>query len=270
MKRDDFIEIKGKEIGKTSIILVGVHGNEVCGIEAIEELLPNLDIQTGTVLIGYGNPVAIEKNVRFTEANLNRMFNDEGKLTEKDRNSYEYKRAQHLKQQLQRADALLDIHASATPQSKPFIICEKNAEGVYKILPFDLIVHGFDSVEPGGTDYYMNKIGKVGICAECGYLGDLSSKDKAKETILNFLTSQEHIGGKLSSIDQKVITMKEIYITKTNNFSLAKKFSDFEELKGGTQIGNDSGEEIIAPYDGVILFARNRNSVGEEGFLFGE
>src|ERR1700674_4153678 len=112
---DEVIELIGKEKGSTSMILVGVHGDEKCGVEAINKILPNLQIEKGRVLIAYGNPRAIELNIRFTEANLNRMFKSNDHLSESDKKSYEYKRAQFLKKYLDQADALLDVHASFTP-----------------------------------------------------------------------------------------------------------------------------------------------------------
>ncbi len=269
MLKEGFIEITGKENGPTSVILVGVHGNERCGIDAIEQILPSLEIKRGKIFIGLGNPRATEQNVRFTEENLNRMFKDEILYSDKEKNSYEYKRAQYLKTFFEKADVLLDIHASFTPESKPFIICETNAENIYKKLPFDLIVHGFDNVEPGGTDYYMNKIGKIGICAECGFLGDENSLEIAKKTISNFLVARMHIDGEIEQIPQQFISMKELYLTKTEKFTLTKQFSDFEKVKINEPIGFDGDKEVRAPYDGVILFARDRTKIGEEAFLFG-
>src|SRR5438128_1272905 len=109
---DEIIELKGSESGSTSMILVGIHGDEKCGIDALKKILPTLQVKRGRVLIAYGNPRAIEQNVRFTEANLNRMFKSDDRLSESDKKSYEYQRAQFLKPYLDQADALLDVHAS--------------------------------------------------------------------------------------------------------------------------------------------------------------
>lgn len=49
-----------------------------------------------------------------------------------------------------------------------------------------------------------------------------------------------------------------------------KEFDDFEKIKQGEVIGVDGVEEIKAEYDGIILFARNREQTGEEGFLIGQ
>lgn len=265
---EDVIELVGKENGPTSIILAGVHGNEQCGIDALQELLPFLEIQKGRVLVAYGNPRAIETDVRFIEANLNRLFRDEEALSEKERTSYEFSRAQFLKTYLNQADHLLDIHASLTPNSQRFLICEENSVEVTKYLPIPLIVSGFDKIEPGGTDYYMNQRGKIGICIECGYYKNLSSREIAKETVISFLAVCGHIQGTIKEHHQTHISITSLYRTK-NNFTLAREFEDFEEIAEGEIVGKDGTSEIRMPTSGVILFARNRNAPEEEAFLCG-
>ncbi|MBI4599743.1 succinylglutamate desuccinylase/aspartoacylase family protein [Candidatus Uhrbacteria bacterium] len=267
---EEFIQFTGKEDGSTSIVLVGVHGDEVCGVRALELLLPTLALEKGTVWFGYGNPRAIEKGVRYMEQNLNRMFKDDGSLSLKEKMSYEYGRAQYLKEYLDQAGALLDVHASFTPDSKPFLICEQNARGITEYLPVDLVVSGFDGVQPGGTDCFMNRSGKIGICIECGYLGDPTSTQRASDAIIAFLKARGHMSNDIQPQTQSTIQMKEMYITKTDRFTLSRSFVDFEEILEGEVIGCDGFEEIRLQSNGIILFARDRNQKGDEAFLFGE
>lgn len=266
---EDVIELVGTEEGPTSMVLIGVHGNERCGIDAITELLPTLKIKRGRVLIAYGNPKAIERNIRYAEANLNRLFKSDEILSEQEKGSYEYSRAQFLKKYLNQADFLLDTHASLTPNSQRFVICEDNAQNITKHLPVSLIVSGFDEVEPGGTDYYMNQQDKIGICIECGYFDDVSSKEVAKESILSFLIACGNVTGITKEYLQASVVIKGLYSTK-NNFVLARQFKDFEDVKKNQIIGIDRTEEVKMPIDGIILFARNRNTPNEEAFLYGE
>lgn len=266
----EITKITSREEGTTSIVLVGVHGDERCGIKALEKILPNLKIERGTVLFGYGNPRAIKANKRFTEVNLNRMFNVDKQLTENDKKSYEYQRAQFLKTYLNKAEALLDIHASFIPSSKPFVICEANAKGIIEYLPVSLVVSGFDKIEPGGTDYYMNSIGKIGICIECGYLGDPESIEIAEKGIYAFLKARGHILNDVTPKKQSYNCIYDLYSTKTNNFTLSKNFYDFEEISKDQVIGMDGGKEVRANKDSIILFARSRERIGEEAFLLGE
>ena len=63
--------------------------------------------------------------------------------------------------------------------------------------------------------------------------------------------------------------MTSIYITKTKHFELTKKFADFEELRPNQEIGIDGKQKIITKEESIILFARNRNQIGQEAFLLG-
>lgn len=267
---EEVIKLSGKRLGPTSIILAGVHGNEKCGVEALANLLPGLNIEAGDLLIAYGNPLALKNDQRFMDANLNRMFKGDGDLSDSDRASYEYGRAQFLKQYLVQASASLDLHASLNPNSRPFVICESNAREIVSYLPIDLVVSGFDQLEPGGTDYYMNRLGKIGICLECGYVNDPNSVNIAKASILAFLSVRGHLGNSPSSQKQSCLKMSKIYLTKADSFKLNRPFADFEEITAGQIIGLDGSEEVRADNDGFILFANNRDKIGAEAFLSGE
>lgn len=267
---EEIIKISGKEKGATSIVLVGVHGDEKSGVEALEKILPTLKIERGIVLFSYGNPRALKENKRFTETNLNRMFNNDERLTANDKQSYEYNRAQFLKYYLNQSDALLDIHASSIPDSKAFVICEANAAEIVKFFPIDLIVSGFDKVEPGGTDYYMNSRGKIGICLECGCMKHPQSIKVAEESIFTFLKSRGHIKNDLTPQKQSYIHMFKKYYAKTDKFTLSKPFENFELVETEQLIGIDGQEEIKAPKKSLILFAHNGTKIGDEVFILGE
>jgi succinylglutamate desuccinylase len=242
---EKIIEIVGQTDGPTSIILVGVHGDEICGPIALSKILPSLKIERGRVLFGYGNPKAIKARVRYFETNLNRMFKPEKTLSARELDSYEYNRAKFLKKYLDQADALLDIHSSSNPNSQSFIICEENAKD-------------------------MNKQGKIGICIECGNSNDPKAISLAEESIQEFLKVRGHISGELKEYPQNLINMYRLYLTKTNSFKLTKNFADFESVYQGQLIGMDGKQPIQADRDGVILFAQSKESIGEEVFLLGE
>ena len=171
---------------------------------------------------------------------------------------------------LRKADYLLDIHASFIPKSRSFIICEKNATKIRRYLPQVTVVNGFDEAQPGGTDSYMNKIGKVGICVECGYKDNSKSTRVALESIRYFLIATGNIRARTSINKQKIIKIYKLYKTKTNNFVLAKKFDDFDIVRKGQLIGTDGYKEIRASQKSIILFALNIAKKGEEAFLLGK
>jgi len=268
--REEIFQITSSQAGPTSIILAGVHGDEICGVKAVEKILPNIKINSGKVFWGYGNPRAIAVTKRFTEANLNRMFVDDNQLSTVDKNSYEYQRANFLKPYLDQAEALLDLHASSVPDSRPFAICENNAKELVRFLPIDLIVSGFDEVEPGGTDYYMNKNGKIGICLECGYLDDTRSLDRAEKSIMAFLGTRGHLANTAEPQQQTVLRVYQKYYAKTDNLTLTKQFNNFELIKKNQTICKDGEEEVKADRESFILFAHDCKKSGSEAFLLGE
>lgn len=263
------VEIRGSQAGPVSIILAGVHGDELCGVQAIQEITPGLEVARGVVRFVFGNPRALAAHVRYTEENLNRMFGEDEVYSARVRQSYEFRRAQELKQLFHDADALLDLHASHTPESIPFAICERNAADLVRYLPVKRVVSGFDAVQPGGTDYYMNSLGKIGICIECGYINDSSAFDVARDSILAFLVARGHIDGQRQTYPQSNTHIDQLYRTKTDRFRLAQPFSDFAQIDTGELIGHDGDEEIRAKRAGIIVFARDRDAVDAEAFLLG-
>ncbi len=269
---EEVIEKKGIKPGKVSVIMAGTHGDEGCGVEAFKLILPNLEIQKGKVVFIFGNPKAIEQKKRFTEVNLNRLFSRDNKYTKNIKSSYEYKRSLFIKKLLNKADALLDIH-STTHKNAPFIICEKNANKIINSFPKDFkrVLYNFNTIEPGGTEGYMNDIGKVGICVECGQHNDKKSIKNAFNAIQSFLQAQGHIESKKSiKVARENIKMTSIYHTKTDSFVLKKKFKDFEKIKKGQIVALDGCKVVKASKDGLIVFAHNCNKKGSEGFLVGK
>lgn len=258
----------GKNPGKTSVILAGIHGNEHCGIVAFESILDRLNIENGTVIFQIGNPKAVEKKVRFVDMNLNRAFKNTDQLTENELKTYEYSISVQIKSLLDKSDALLDIHSSRNIDSKQFIITEPKNNFISEQLPFDLVVSGFDEFEPGGTDAYMNLNNKIGICVECGQHDDPAAVDKAVESINAFLIAMGHVNGVNNKIKQDKISINYLYKNTNPNFTLRKVFKDYEDIKKDTIIGMDGNIAVKAPYDSKILFAHNIDGViGQECFL---
>ena len=122
----------GKETGKNTVILAGVHGDESYGVRMLEKLIPKLNITKGKVTFIYANLEAIKQNKRFIEYNLNRCFlKNQPKEIE---DSLEGKTAKEIMPYLEEADFALDLHASGTPNSTPFIICQPQTFEFTKIL----------------------------------------------------------------------------------------------------------------------------------------
>ena len=138
----------------------------------IDYLIKNLALEKGVVYLVYGNPDAIEQNLRYTEKNLNRCFLEESKQG----SASEEKRAVELMEVLDQCDALLDLHSYSEPhgESTPFAFCEQDGLDVVKTFDVPIVLTGIDAYEKGGTDGYMFNQGKIGVCVELGAIEDPS------------------------------------------------------------------------------------------------
>ena len=254
--------------GKTVAVIAGVHGDETCGVRLFDKILSDFNPRSGTVYFIYGNPKAIEKGVRYTEMNLNRAFRPEKTLTEKEKQSYERKRALELMPILEKCYASLDIHSSASKESIPFVICEPKSFFIAERLPVLIKSSGWDAIHQGSTDYFVNKSGGFGLCVECGSHNDPRAQELARKCLDNFLIIMGVISGETPSkqTDQRTIIVHKQYITK-NNFIPARDFADFEKLREGELIGIDGSVEIRAKKDNVIIFCRRRKNPNEEAFI---
>ncbi len=268
MKQSQPIIIDSGIPGPTLTIIGGTHGDEICWVQAINSLKDTLSIKRWKLYLIYGNIEAIEKNTRQIELNLNRMYRNNSTFTEGEKNTIEYKRSREIIPYLDESDALLDLHSSPSIGSPAFIICEENCRDVIDRFPFETVCYGFTNMEPGGTDGYMNSRGKIGICVECGNHNAPDATEKALSSIQKFLEYFGMIDVVEDTKNQKYIYRAVwAYKTKTTNFKVTKKFSDFENITIWQLIWYDGDEAIYSEFDGKILFARDRDQIGVEWFV---
>jgi predicted deacylase len=250
--------------GKKVLIMAGVHGNEVCGIKALDELIPKIVPIKGKVIFVYANLEAIKQNKRYVETNLNRCFlkNQPDDIKE----TLEGKTAKEIIPFLEEADILLDLHSSKTSANKSYLICEKHCQEYFSVLNPKNIISGIDKTHPGGSDGFMGK--KIGICIECGLHDSQDSIENAKNAIFNILKKAEVVEGNTKSfLPKKIFLAKYIYKSKNGPFILSRNFGDFEEFKEKTIVGKDGVKEVYAKAGDVIMFADEPKKIGGECFM---
>ncbi len=246
-------------------IMVWVHWNEISWIKALDELKNNLEIISWKVYFVYANLKAIEKNIRFTEKNLNRCFLKNNNWT-----TYEELRAQEIIEILDKSDFLLDVHNTTSFNSSLDFLITTHIDYA-KYFDVNKIVSHIDDIQKWWSDWYMDSIWKKWFCLECwsiNFWDKEKSKLLAKKSILNFLKVTKNISWEPEVFDNNklVIKMKQMYKTKTDNFNLAREFKDFEEIKKLELIWIDWEEKIINKQDGIILFAHDRKQKESEWF----
>ncbi|MBI5306654.1 succinylglutamate desuccinylase/aspartoacylase family protein [Candidatus Wolfebacteria bacterium] len=263
---DDIFILDSKKPGPTVILIAGIHGNEPAGILAFEKL-KKIKLFYGKIYFIFGNLLAIKNKKRFIDADLNRLFISKNQLTKKQIKSREYNRSRKIMRFLKKADVLLDIH-STSKKSPPFIICEQNANKIVSYFPFKIRCYGFGGIQTGSTDNYMNQNNKIGICIECGQHNDKNVSQRAINCVQILLNCLKMIKReKLKIKKQTIYKASEIYITKTDEFKLVKKFNNFEKISKRQLIALDGAKKIISQKDQIIIFAKDCKK-NEEGFVF--
>lgn len=261
------IEINGKKPGPTLAIFAGVHGNEMAGVLALQQLLPSLEITRGRIFIAFANPPAIESNVRMVNKNMNRcFFKDNTGSTPED------VRARELMGVMDECDALLDLHMFYDDDGLPFAICEENALAIADKFDVDIISTNWTKTEPGGSDGYMYLNGKIGICIECGPVSKATEyTDFAKITVLQFLAYYDMLKKPVeySKKPKRLIRAKEAVLKKSDSFRLAKGLHNFDLLKPGQIIATQNGKSYIANPGECIIFPHYNARVGEEAYIIG-
>jgi succinylglutamate desuccinylase len=267
MNISNTIEIIGREPGPTIAVLAGVHGNEMAGVIALQELLTSLNITKGRLFIIYANPPAIEANVRMINKNLNRCFykGNIGKTPEDIR-------AREIMHLLDQCDALLDLHMFYDDNGLPFVICEDNALDIAQKFEVEIISTNWTEVEPGGTDGYMFLKGKIGICVECGPISKATEyKEFAKKTIYQFLNHYDMTNKELnnSKIPKRIIRASSAVYRNSKCFKLADGFHNFDKLKDGQTIATEQNKQYIANHNECIIFPNYTAQIGEESYIIG-
>ena len=262
------IKITSDHPGHKVAIFVGVHGNETVGIIALQEILPNLKLKRGTVYAAFANVPAIEQNMRVIKSNLNRRFFAGNNGTD-----YEDVRARELMRVLDECDALLDLHSFGKDDPEaPFIICEDNALDLATKFEPDIVSIGWTCAEPGATDGYMYKAGKIGICIECGPLSRPEEfKPLAIKSVYQFLKYYDLIETdvEFSTSPKKIIKIESATKRKSEDFYLNPALQSFQQLKTDQILGKQGITYLLGKEGDYIIFPRPNAAIGAEAYLIG-
>ncbi len=285
----EIFEIDSGHAGLHLIVTGGVHGNEPCGVLAVQRVLR--EIEQGIITIKHGkvsfvpicNPRARAQNVRQTERNLNRMM-----FPKPDPKAYEDHLDNVLCPLFDTADVLLDLH-SCHSQSQPFIFlgaCDAENAEYALALGVSHFVHGFADalgdatagIDPKfamGTTEYTRAQGGMALTLECGSHLDETAPEVGYQAILRVLRylGVSHVDQTLireqQSIERHCIKMTQAFI-KEEDGQFAKELQNFTTVQAGEVLATyESGRSIIAPADGYIILPKEHETVGEEWFSFG-
>ncbi|HLU03510.1 MAG TPA: succinylglutamate desuccinylase/aspartoacylase family protein [Advenella sp.] len=259
--------------GPSVLITALIHGNEICGAWALKELLAaGVRPKKGRLVLAFCNLAAFDTldvgahdAARFVDEDMNRVWTGD-KLGQPV--TQERRRALELKKWVAAADWLLDIHSMHEP-SPPLMMTgmlKRNVDLANRLgVPQRVIM---DAGHKDGTrmrdfDQFGDpQASALALLIECGYHGDPSSVDTARNVVAHFLLASDIVDAddlpdhwvRTRKGPQTVLQVTAPVVARSESLSFSAAYQGMECIaRAGTQIGQDGDKPIITPYDNCVL-----------------
>jgi len=272
------------------LITVCMHGDEVCGMIAINELIQDGYFEkaffagalaTTRVTVLLANPRGVLANKRFIDVNLNRIFIEnrlrrKGSVTSPEnpldqdeilRAKYEVSRVQEIADEISDCDLYIDIH-STSAKSYPFALpsTDPDSEALASSFNVDFVIEKLVKSVRGTSVGWACALNKQAVCFECGQHQDRKTVEVAKTLIRRFVTGeQEGIAKEVLTCSCNVVIRKGFrYVNLPQAFQKVQ-YNDLlaiDEEVGEIRCSNPKGAYIIMPTANPIP--------GEEAWFWGE
>lgn len=172
------VERLGDESERAEItILAAIHGDEPCGVKAIEALLADPPAVERPVKLVVANEAALARESRYIDEDLNRAFPGDPEA-----DSHEKRLAADLEREL-RGTTVLALHSTQSHDA-PFAVVSGQSDRVRSVcprLPLDAVVEVGERVE--GRLFAVADVIEV----ECGLQGTDSAAENAERVARAFL-----------------------------------------------------------------------------------
>ena len=298
------IRFTGLAPGPKLIVVGAVHGNEICGPQAILRAIEDcrmgrLSIRRGEVtFLPVANMKAYRQNTREGDRNLNRDLRE--KTIPED---YEDRVGNRICSLLREHDVLLDIH-SFRGEGEPFVFAgpsdntgpiepfrHAKAEGEFAArLGTSIVIHGWLDVyerflkerarlghsnkarsEGVGTTEYMRFSGGYGVTLECGSHDDPRAVEVGYSAIVRALAHLGMVDAPPPNVTANtVVQVIEVLVCEAEGDRLEQTWKTGDRLDAGQVIARRvNGEVLKAPKDGFIIFPNYAAKPGDGLCYFG-
>ena len=260
--------LEAKNPGQNLLVFGGIHGDEPCGIYAINRFMNEVEkgswtLKNGSITFAYGNLDAMQTKTRYVDYNMNRMFGLPSVAVE----SVEYDRVRLLETLFAGKEAFLDIH-SAFSLAPDFLLAEKIALDTAKSLGPSFVVSGWENFSDvgGDTECYANSLGVAGMTYEAGQHDDPIALENAYQILLRFLSINGLIEYEFETETSKQMVLSEVLLKQAEDDKWLINFENMQFVSKGTEILYVNNEKIITEYDCYLVFPTpvDKTKVGEE------
>jgi predicted deacylase len=249
------------------------HGNEVCGLYAVDRLLRwNARPARGKLTLSFANVAACARfstdrpaATRWVDEDFNRVWSAD--QLDGPRDSTELRRARELRPVVASADLLLDLHSMHLP-APPVMIAGPHPKG--RAFAAQVGVPAFVVSDSGhASGARMRDYGafndpasaKNALLVECGQHGERSAAEVALGTSLAFLQAAGIMDPEFfaahpppPAVPQRFIQVTHAVTIKSHRFRFDAPYTGMETIaRAGTVIGHDGDEPVATPYDDCVL-----------------
>jgi predicted deacylase len=302
--RPEAVSFEGSAPGPRLLVLGAVHGDERCGPEAIRRVVAELGdgrrrlARGRATFVPVTNVLAYRERRREGERNLNR-----GLAPTDSPAVYEDHLANWLCPLIAQHDVVVDLHSFRSP-GRPFVMLgprdnpgplerfahARDEEALALRLGIDRIVEGWLSTYATGamrrehaaaperstfrygigTTEYARSVGAYALTVECGQHDDPDAPFVAYRAIDRVLATLGMIDAPVPEpvASPETLLLCEVHDKADAADAFARAWRSFDAVSAGETIGTRaSGERVVAPWDGWIVFPNASALAGREWFF---
>ena len=292
------VSIRGNQPGPTLIVLGSIHGNEPAGVLAAQRVVRQLKQRRSTligeVVLLAGNTRALERKVRYIDADLNRLWTDENVRLTRTGNPpreqlSELREQRELLGELDSAIArargevfFVDLHTTSA-EGEPFATVGDTLRNRRFALNFPVtIVLGIEEQLDGPLLEHLNNRGLITMGLEAGQHDAESSIDNHEAVIWIASVAAGNLRREaVAQLDtyrslltragggRRVVEVRYRHaISAADQFRMEPGFTNFQAVRRGQVLARDRAGDIRARETGLVLLPLYQ-ALGDDGFFLG-
>ncbi len=229
-------------------VVAGIHGDEPCGVRAVERLLDERPTVERPVKLIVANEAALERRVRFVDEDLNRTF--PGHPNAK---THEAQLAHRLVEELEGC-LTFSMHSTQS-HADPFAIVNGVSETAKELVP-QLPVAAMVETSQFAEGRLFSKINTIEV--ECGLQGSETAAQNADRLTRTFLTAVGALPGDTVCHELPVYQLTDVinkqqadtYEVFVDNFTRVDAGDPFAAADGDTQVANEPFYPVLMSPNG--------------------
>ncbi len=265
-----FLHFDSRRPGPHVLVTALMHGNEIAGAIALDELLrAGLQPRRGRLTLGFLNLAAFARfdpahptASRFIDEDMNRLW--ETSILDGPRQSVELARAREVRHLVESADILLDLHSMLWP-SEPLILSGPTVKGgsLARAIgtPGIAVADRGHSSGPRLIDYAGfadDRDPRTACLVEAGPHWEPETVATSRVAVAALLRQTGLVDANASAsqqtLDWRYAEVTEVVTANTSNFTFVQPFRGGDVIAGcQTLIAHDGGREIRTPHDDCLL-----------------